>query len=30
MAGEALRLVRITWDGIILRHINTEFQIKLQ
>lgn len=30
MAAEDLRLVRITWDGIILRHIDTEFQIKLQ
>ncbi len=30
MAGDDLRLVRITWDGIILRHIDTEFQIKLQ
>ncbi len=30
MVGENLRLVRITWDGVILRHIDTEFQMKLQ
>ena len=30
MVGEDLRLVRITWDGVILRHIDTEFQMKLQ
>lgn len=30
LVGDNLRLVRITWDGVILRHINTEFQIKLQ
>jgi general secretion pathway protein B len=30
LVGENLRLVKITWDGVILRHINTEFQIKLQ
>ena len=30
MIGENLRLVKITWDGVILRHISTEFQIKLQ
>jgi len=30
VVGEDLRLVRITWDGVILRHIDTEFQMKLQ
>ena len=30
MVGENLRLVKITWDGVILRHIDTEFQVKLQ
>ena len=27
--GDKLKLVRITWDGVILSHNNTEFQIKL-
>jgi general secretion pathway protein B len=27
--GDNLKLVRITWDGVILSHDNTEFQIKL-
>ncbi|MBM9530682.1 general secretion pathway protein GspB [Desulfoprunum benzoelyticum] len=27
--GDQLKLLRITWDGVILRHMNTDFQIKL-
>jgi len=27
--GDQLKLLRITWDGVILRHMDTEFQIKL-
>ena len=27
--GDQLKLLRITWDGVILRHVNTDFQIKL-
>lgn len=30
LVGENLRLIRITWDGVILRHIDMEFQMKLQ
>ena len=27
--GDQLKLLRITWDGVILRYMNTDFQIKL-
>ena len=27
--GDQLKLLRITWDGVILRHMDTDFQIKL-
>jgi hypothetical protein len=27
--GDQLKLLRITWDGVILRHVSTDFQIKL-
>jgi general secretion pathway protein B len=30
LVGDQLKLIRITWDGVILRHVDTEFQIKLK
>ena len=30
LVGENLRLLRITWDGVIMRHLDLEFAMKLQ
>ena len=30
MAGSGIKLVRITWDGVVLRHGGDEFQLKIE
>ncbi len=30
MAGNGIKLLRITWDGVVLRHADAEFQIRIE
>jgi general secretion pathway protein B len=30
MAGNGIKLLRITWDGVVLRHGDAEFQVKIE
>lgn len=30
MAGSGIKLLRITWDGVVLRHADAEFQVKIE
>ena len=30
MAGNGIKLLSITWDGVVLRHADADFQVKIE